>query len=138
MEAGSMELTNDMIYELAPYARTLGIESEQLTQSLVTVRLPHRTALSTIGGGMHGGALMSLCDLSAAVCGGLNAPEGHFASTAESTTYFLRPLHGSVAIASARPVKVGGSLICIDIDVHNDAGEHCARTTQMLAFRDGR
>jgi hypothetical protein len=44
--------------------------------------------------------------------------------------------HGAIAIASARPVKVGGSLICIEVDVHNDAGKHCVRITQMLAFRD--
>jgi uncharacterized protein (TIGR00369 family) len=65
--------------------------------SHVRVRLPHRPELSTIGGGMHGGAVMSLCDLSAAICGGLNAPEGHFAATTESTTYFLKPLSGESA-----------------------------------------
>jgi 1,4-dihydroxy-2-naphthoyl-CoA hydrolase len=86
-----MELTNDMIYELAPYARLLGIEAEEMTASQVKVHLPLRAELSTIGGNMHGGALMSLCDLSAAICAGLNAPEGYFAVTAESTTYFLKP-----------------------------------------------
>lgn len=131
-----MELTNEMIYELAPFARTLGIEADESSPALVKVRLRHRTELSTIGGGMHGGALMSLWDLSAAICGGLNAPEGHYATTAESTTYFLKPLNGSVAIATARPVKIGRSLICVEVDVHNDAGDHCLRTMQMLAVGD--
>lgn len=133
-----MELTIDMIYELAPYARTLGIQSDELTPSLVKVRLPHRAELSTIGGGMHGGALMSLCDLSAAICGGLNVPAGHVATTAESSAYFLKPLHGTAATSSARPIKVGGSLIWVEVDVHDDAGNHCVRTTQMLAVRDMR
>lgn len=138
MEVGSMELTNEMIYELAPYARMLGIEADESSPALVKVRLPHRRELSTIGGAMHGGALMSLCDLSAAICGGLNAPESHYATTAESTTYFLKPLNGSVAIATARPVKIGRSMICVEVDVHNEAGDHCLRTTQMLAVRDAR
>jgi uncharacterized protein (TIGR00369 family) len=135
MKARPMHLTDEMIYELAPFARTLGVQAEESTPSRVRVRLPHRPELSTIGGGMHGGALMSLCDLSAAICGSLNAPEGHFAATTESTTYFLKPLHGESAIASARPIRVGRSLVYVEVDVHNQAGEHCVRTTQVLAFQ---
>ena len=67
-EARRVELTDEMIYELAPFARTLGVQAEESTPSEVRVRLPHREELSTIGGGMHGGALMSLCDLAAAIC----------------------------------------------------------------------
>lgn len=133
-----MELTNEMIYQLAPYARTLGIQADTSSPARVKVGLPHSTELSTIGGGMHGGALMSLCDLSAAICGGLNAPDGRYATTAESTSYFLKPLNGSAAIATARPVKVGQSVICVEVDVRDESGEHCVRTMQMLSVREAR
>lgn len=130
-----MELTTEMVYALAPFARTLEIECEETTATSVKVRLKNRTELSTIGGGMHGGALMSLCDLSAAMCAGLNVSPGFIATTAESTTYFLKPLHGAAAIASAKPVRVGRSIICMEIDVHNESGDLCARTCQMLVVQ---
>ena len=127
-----MELTTEMVYAAAPFAKTLEIECEETSPDSVRVRLTNRVELSTIGGSMHGGALMSLSDLSAAICAGLNVPAGFFATTAESTTYFLKPLHGSVAIATARPVRVGKSIICVEIDIHSEKGDHCARTSQML------
>jgi 1,4-dihydroxy-2-naphthoyl-CoA hydrolase len=130
-----VELSTEQIYELAPYARTLGVEFTDIDKSLVRARLRNIVELSTLGGSMHGGALMSLCDLSAAVCAGLNIDQGCSMTTAESTTYFLNPLRGSVALASARPIKVGRSLIYIEIDVHDEEGKHCVRTCQAVAVR---
>jgi uncharacterized protein (TIGR00369 family) len=130
-----MSLTIETIYELAPFARTLGVEAGELTPERVELRLPLRTELSTIGGGLHGGALMSLCDLGAAVCGGLNAPEGSFATTAQSTTYFLRPLHGAVAAATVRPVKVGRSLISVEAEVVDEHEKLCVKTLQLLVVQ---
>lgn len=131
-----MELNTEMVYELAPYARTLGIECEEATPEKVTVRLENREELSTIGGGMHGGAVMGLCDLTAAICAGLNVPEGHVGTTAQSTTYFLKPVQGPAAIATGRAVKAGRSLVTVEVDVHTNDGEHCARTSQMLLVRE--
>lgn len=130
-----MELTNEVLYSVAPYAEMLGVDIETTSPSEVRVRLPHRKELQTIGGSMHGGALMSLCDVAAAVCAAVNVGPAGMTTTAESSTYFLRPLLGEAAIAIARPVKVGKALICVEVDVQDTKGQLCVRTTQMLAVK---
>lgn len=84
----------------------------------------------TLGGGLHGGAIMSVCDLASAVCAALNVEEGNKWSTAESTTYFLRPVRDA-ATATAVPIKIGKSLITVRTEVH-DGDKLFAHTTQML------
>lgn len=51
--------------------------------------------------------------------------------TAESSTYFLRPIQ-NMAIATATPLKIGKSLVTMKAEVHNNAGQLCAYTTQMV------
>ncbi|MCL2583861.1 MAG: PaaI family thioesterase [Streptosporangiales bacterium] len=132
-----MELTQDRIYEMAPFAKTLGIEFPVLTPESVRAELSTRPELSTLGGGLHGGAVMSLSDLAGAVCTGLNIPEGSGWTTVESTTYFLRPVRkDETAAAVAKPVKLGRSLINVEIDLFDSTGKHCARTTQVLQVLD--
>jgi uncharacterized protein (TIGR00369 family) len=72
----------------------------------------------------------SVCDLASAVCAALNIDEGNLWSTAESTTYFLRPVQNA-ATATATPLKLGRRLITVKTEVH-DGGKLCAYTTQML------
>jgi len=133
MDEGPIRLTDDEIYELAPYARLLGVEFTELSGESVTATLRARPELSTLGGAMHGGALMGLSDLSIAVCVGLNMKPGNTMTTAESTTYFLRPMRGSAAVALARPIKVGRSVVYAEADIYDDDGTHCARTCQVVA-----
>lgn len=127
-------LTDEEIYQLAPFAGLLGVEFLELRPELVKAQLAARKELSTLGGAMHGGALMGLCDLSIAVCVGLNLKPGHTMTTAESTTYFLRAMRGSSAIALAKPIKIGRSMVYAEVDVHDDSGNHCARTCQAVAI----
>jgi 1,4-dihydroxy-2-naphthoyl-CoA hydrolase len=74
---------------------------------------------------------MSICDLASAVYAALNIEDGSVWSTAESTTYFLRSIRNT-ATATATPLKIGRSLITIRTEVHNEANELCAYTTQMV------
>lgn len=119
-----------MIYQFAPFAATLGVSFVELTPGRVQARLTATHELSTLGGGLHGGAIMSVCDLASAVCAALNVAEGNTWSTAESTTYFLRPVRNA-AVATAEPIKLGKSLVTVKIEVH-DGDKLCAHTTQML------
>lgn len=130
-----MEIDDEMLYAAAPFAATLGITVEEATPERLRLRLPHRQPLATLGGGMHGGALMSLCDVAAALCAAVHLGPGQIATTAESSTYFLAPLHGDAALATARPVRVGRTLACVEVDVHDERDRLCARTTQMLAIK---
>ena len=125
-----MDINEEMIYQFAPFAATLGVTFPELTANRVQAHLPVTHELSTLGGGLHGGAIMSVCDLASAVCVALNIDDGNVWSTAESTTYFLRPVRGA-ATATATPIKLGRSLITIKTEVH-DADKLCAYTTQMV------
>lgn len=126
----SVHLTEEMIDQFAPFAATLGASFLQLTPARVQAHLTAKHELSTLGGGLHGGAMMSVCDLASAVCAALNVAEGNTWCTAESTTYFLRPVR-SAATATAVPIKIGKSLITIKTEVH-DGDRLRAHTTQML------
>ncbi|MFJ9152350.1 PaaI family thioesterase [Streptomyces sp. NPDC102270] len=123
-------LEADDVYALAPYAKTLGVEFEEMTAAGVQARLAHDHSLSTMGGGLHGGALMGLADVCAAVCAALNGPAGAAPATVESSTHFLRPARTSV-VATARPLRLGRNTV-IEVDIHDAEGELCVRVTQVV------
>ena len=56
-------LEAEEVYALAPYAKTLGVEFEEMTAAGVQARPAHDLSLSTVGGGLHGGALTGLADV---------------------------------------------------------------------------
>ncbi|MFJ9010171.1 PaaI family thioesterase [Streptomyces canus] len=118
------------VYALAPYAKTLGVVFEEISEVGVRARLVHDLSLSTVGGGLHGGALMGLADVCAAVCAALNGPVGAAPATVESSTHFLRPARTSV-VATARPLRVGRNSV-VEVNIHDDEGDLCARVTQVV------
>ncbi|MGW7726659.1 PaaI family thioesterase [Streptomyces canus] len=118
------------VYALAPYAKTLGVVFEEISEVGVRARLVHDLSLSTVGGGLHGGALMGLADVCAAVCAALNGPAGAAPATVESSTHFLRPARTSV-VATARPLRVGRNSV-VEVNIQDDEGELCARVTQVV------
>ncbi|HZZ50199.1 MAG TPA: PaaI family thioesterase [Pseudonocardia sp.] len=130
-----MRLTEESIYARAPFAKTLGMRFPELSPHRVRAELTTGHELSTGGGNLHGGAIMSLSDVAGAVLAGLNVADDHGWTTAESTTYFLRPLMGPSATAVATPIKVGRMLINVDIDVFDESGKHCSRTSQVIAVQ---
>jgi uncharacterized protein (TIGR00369 family) len=125
-----LTLEAEDVYALAPYAKTLGVVFEEITEVSVRARLAHDLSLSTVGGGLHGGALMGLADVCAAVCAALNGPAGAAPATVESSTHFLRPARTSV-VATARPLRLGRNTV-VEVNVHDDKGDLCARVTQVV------
>src|SRR5262245_55201341 len=67
----------------------LGIRVVEMTQDRVVAELTYRDALTTVGGSVHGGALMALADTVGAVGTVLNLPPGATTTTLESKTNFL-------------------------------------------------
>jgi len=126
--------TAEDIYSQVPYARTLGVQFLGLSSSTVACRLEFDQALSTVGGGLHGGALMGLADVAGAVCAVLNVADGALPATSTSSTQFLRPVRGS-ANAAATPLYAGRSSAVVQIDVTDDAGSLCVRVTQTVSVR---
>ncbi|HYZ82495.1 MAG TPA: PaaI family thioesterase [Solirubrobacteraceae bacterium] len=118
---------------MMPFAEGLGIELTAATPEEVTGRLAWREDLCTTAGLMHGGALMGLADSLAGVCAFLNLPEGAGTATISSTTNFLRALRGGYATGTARPLRVGRSVIVVETELRDDAGKPLAHTTQSQA-----
>lgn len=128
-----MELTAEQVAQVAPYVGTLGARVTLMTREEVRAELDWAPELTTMGGGLHGGALMALADIAGAVCAVLHLPEGASTSTIESTTHFVRAVRSGRAEAVSRPLHAGRSTIVVETDVLDADGRLCTRTTQVQA-----
>jgi 1,4-dihydroxy-2-naphthoyl-CoA hydrolase len=118
---------------IVPFAATLGIELVSATPEEVVGRLAWREELCTTGGAMHGGALMSLADNLGGVCAYLNLPGGAGTATISSSTNFLRGVREGRVTATARPLRVGRTVIVVETEVRDDADRLVVQTTQAQA-----
>ena len=116
-----------------PFAVATGIDLETATAEEVRGRLDWSAERCTIGGLLHGGALMTLADSVGAVCAFLNLPKGAGTSTIESKTNFLRGVRAGAAIATATPVHVGRTTIVVQTDIRDSDGKRVALVTQTQA-----
>lgn len=123
----------DQLLALMPYATRLGIVLDEAAPSLTRGRLRWSADRCTVGGALHGGALMSLADTVGAVCAYLNVPAGASTSTVESKTNFFRALRDGEVIANARPLHVGRSFIVVQTGLCDDGGRSIGQTTQTQA-----
>ncbi len=74
-----------------------------------------REDLCTLGGLLHGGALMALADSVDAIAAFLNLPDGaHGTTTIESKTNFLGSVQTGVVRAVARPLHIGRTTIVVE------------------------
>lgn len=128
-----MTITAEDVYALAPYAKTLGVTFDTVDSAELRTQLAFTHALSTTGGSLHGGALLGLADVSAAVCAVLNAPPGTLPATADSTARFLRPVHGE-AIAVSRPLQVTRSRVIVEVEIFDASEELCVKVTQSVSL----
>ncbi|MBV9810753.1 MAG: PaaI family thioesterase [Solirubrobacterales bacterium] len=118
---------------MIPFAVTLGMELVSVRPDEVVGRLAWREELCTTGGALHGGALMSLADNLGGVCAFLNLPAGAGTATISSSTNFMRAVREGHVTATARPLRVGRTVIVVQTDVCDDAGRLAVQTTQAQA-----
>ncbi len=124
----------DTLRAAMPYAATLGIELLAASGDEVTGRVAWGERLTTAGGLLHGGALMSLADAVGAYCAYLNLPEGSTATaTIESKTNFFAAVRSGDVEARSRPLHRGSRTIVVETDLFDAAGTHVARVTQTQA-----
>lgn len=123
-----------LFHTTMPFTEKLGIEVLEHRPALVRSRLPWHESLCTLGGVLHGGALMSLADATGAVCAYLNLPDGgQGTTTVESKTNFLRPVTGGHAVATATPLNVGRRFIVVETEITDDDGKLVGKVTQTQA-----
>ena len=86
---------------------TLGIRFTEATADRVVAELEWREALTTVGGSLHGGALMALADTIGAAATILNLPDGASTTTLESKTNFFAAGRAGTIRAEATPLHRG-------------------------------
>jgi uncharacterized protein (TIGR00369 family) len=123
----------DDLMAMVPFAATLGMELVSAKPEEVVGRLAWREELCTTGGALHGGALMSLADNLGGVCAYLNLPAGAGTATISSSTNFLRGVREGNVTATARPLRVGRTVIVVQTELRDEAGRLVAQTTQAQA-----
>jgi uncharacterized protein (TIGR00369 family) len=118
-----------------PFAETLGIEMLEAGPDLVVARLELTPELYTMGGLMHGGALMALADNSGGVCAFLNLPEGATGTaTIESKTNFLRAVREGAVTARTRPLHRGRTFMVLETELVRHDEMLAGKVTQTQAF----
>jgi uncharacterized protein (TIGR00369 family) len=117
-----------------PFAGTLGLELLAASTDEVRGRIAWEERLTTAGGLMHGGVLMSVADAVGGFCAFLNLPDGSTATaTIESKTNFFAAVRSGQVEARARPLHRGGRTIVVETDLYDESGKHVARVTQTQA-----
>jgi uncharacterized protein (TIGR00369 family) len=119
----------------APYGQLLGLECREITEDRVSVRLPFRPEITTLGEMVHGGAISALVDV-AATGAAWATPKATLqakGSTVGFSLSFLSPALGCDLVAEARVLKRGRSLCVIDVSVADSDGTDVARA--MVTYR---
>jgi 1,4-dihydroxy-2-naphthoyl-CoA hydrolase len=129
--AGSVTTTE--FTDLMPLATTLGISIDHATPQRVRGAMDWAAERCTIGGLLHGGAVMAFADSVGAVCAAMNLPPGAGTSTIESKTNFFRGVRSGVVTATSVPLHVGRTTIVVQTDLTDDRGKRVAQVTQTQA-----
>jgi len=130
----------ETLLDLVPFAKTLGISVSSAGPHEVMAALPWSPQLCSVGGVMHGGALMALADTAGALCAFLNLPEGAATTTIESKTNFFRAITQGQVQAVARPLHVGSRTIAVRTELAGADGRlaaHVVQTQAVLPSRGG-
>ena len=115
-------------------AALLGIRFVETSPDRVVAELLIRDDLRTVGGALHGGALMALTDTVGAAATILNLPPGAGTTTLESKTNFFAAGRAGLVRAEATPLHRGKRTMVWQTRVTDGAGRLLAQTiqTQMV------
>ena len=125
-----MELTTEALREIMPFGAHMDMHLVSASADEVVGVMQWSEATTTMGGAMHGGALMSLTDSIGGVVAFLNLPEGAGTSTISSSTVFLRGFREGTVTAIGRLVHKGRTTIVAETELTDAQGRPVARTTQ--------
>lgn len=115
----------------------LGLQFVEASPDRVVAELPVREALTTVGGAVHGGALMALADTVGAAATFLNLPEGATTATLESKTNFLAAGRSGPLRAEATCLHRGQRTMVWQTRITDTGGRLLSLTiqTQMVLVR---
>ena len=117
-----------------PFAQALGMTFVSATAEEVVATLDWAAERTTLGGGLHGGALMTFADSCGAVSAFLNLPAGAIGtSTIESKTNLFRAVRSGTVTATTTPLHAGRTTIAVQTEVRDDDGRLVSLTIQTQA-----
>jgi uncharacterized protein (TIGR00369 family) len=109
----------------------LGMRLSEATPELVKASLEVRPEICTVGGILHGGAIMAFADTLGAVATILNLPPDGRTTTIESKTNFLGPARaGTQVIGECTPLHRGKTTMIWQTRVLADDGKLVAFVSQ--------
>lgn len=120
------------------FPELLGIQFSHVTAEHVTAGMMVRSDLCTLGGILHGGAIMAFADTLGAVGAFLNLPEGTHTITIESKTNFLGAApQGTRVLGEAKPIHNGKTTMVWQTHIIGENGKLVALVTQtQMVLRD--
>jgi uncharacterized protein (TIGR00369 family) len=109
----------------------LGMELTEVTPEKVLARMTARPDLCTVGGALHGGAIMAFADTLGALAAFANMPQGSRTTTIESKTNFIgaAPVHTRVT-GETLAVHKGRTTVVCQTTVRGENGKLVALVTQ--------
>jgi len=115
-------------------AGLLGIRFVETSAERVVAELPIRDDLRTVGGALHGGALMAFADTVGAAATIVNLAAGASTTTLESKTNFFAAGRAGMVRAESTPLHRGKRTMVWQTRVTDDAGRLLSLTiqTQMV------
>jgi 1,4-dihydroxy-2-naphthoyl-CoA hydrolase len=116
-----------------PYAVHTGVEITEATKERVVGHLDWAPERCTIGGLMHGGALMTLADSLGAVAAFLHLPPGAGTSTVSSNTSLMRGAKEGRVTGTSTVINAGRRFITVRTDIVDADGRLLTSTTQVQA-----
>lgn len=124
-----------VLADAMPFAEACDVEIREASAQQVTGVLTWNSQRCTVGGVLHGGALMTLADSVGAICAFLNLPAGASTATINSATSFLRAVRGGTVTAVSRPLHIGRTVIVVRSEVFDDEDRLVAHVVQHQAVR---
>ncbi len=117
-----------------PFAAATGVQFIAVSPAEVIAEMEWTEQRCTIGGALHGGALMTLADAAGAVCAFVNLPDGAVGTTTiESKTNLMGSVRSGKVRARAVTLHVGRTTIVIETEVRAEGGKLVSKTTQTQA-----
>jgi uncharacterized protein (TIGR00369 family) len=118
-------------FAMSPFMNDLGVEPVAVGEGTVSTVLTIAQRMQQHTGQVHAGVMAAMADHTMGAAAQTQAPEGHWAITAEFKTAQLRPAKGERLVCEAVVIKAGRSLSFTEAEVYAEAAGQ--RTLVMKA-----
>lgn len=128
----------DALISSMPFSVANGVRLTSASVDEVVGTLEWAPDRCTVGGVLHGGALMNLADSLGAILAYLNLPEGAVGTTTiESKTNLFRAVREGTVTATTTVLHAGRTTVVVQTDARDDRGKRVSLTTQTQAVLRG-